>query len=160
MARPDSEMGLTPSMLDRLIDPESGGTAWRRGYGVEEMIQSVLRDLENLLNTRQTDVGLAAELPDVHSSILGYGLPDLTSLNAITPQQRGQIGRVIEECVGLFEPRLKDVRAILLDPTGKQERNLHFRIEARLCLDPAPDVVFETILEMSTGRYSVQQVGQ
>ena len=159
MARPDPEMGLTPSILDRLIDPESGGTAWRRGYGVEEMIQSVLRDLEDLLNTRQTDGGLAASLPDVHSSILGYGLPDLTSLNAITPEQRLQIGRVIEECVGLFEPRLKDVRAMLLDTAGKNERSLHFRIEARLCLDPAPEVVFETILEMSTGRYSVNKAG-
>ncbi|TMQ34737.1 MAG: type VI secretion system baseplate subunit TssE [Planctomycetota bacterium] len=155
MARPDPNLGLTPSILDRLTDPESAGTAWRPGYGVDEIIEAVHRDLEELLNTRQSNVGFPAEFTEVHRSIMGYGLPDLTSLNAITAGQRQQIGRLIEESVSLFEPRLKGVRAVLVDSKDKQERNLRFRIEARLCLDPAPDLVFDTILEMSTGRYSV-----
>ena len=154
MPRPDPNLGITPSILDRLTDPESGGTAWRRGYGVEEMIACVHRDLEELLNTR-SDTGLPAQFSEVRRSLVGYGLPDLTSLNAITPEQRRQIGQVIEECVAIFEPRLKDIKAVLLDPDGKQERNLRFRIEARLRLDPAPEVAFDTILEVSTGRYSV-----
>ena len=32
--RPDPNQGLMPSFLDRLIDPASGGTSWRRGYRV------------------------------------------------------------------------------------------------------------------------------
>jgi hypothetical protein len=31
-----------------------------------------------------------------------------------------------------------------------------FRIEGRLCLDPAPEVAFDTTLELTTGHYSVR----
>ena len=49
MARIASQEGLKPSIIDRLIDPESEGTSWRRGYSVEQMIDSVRKDLEDLL---------------------------------------------------------------------------------------------------------------
>jgi type VI secretion system protein ImpF len=156
MSRLDSKEGLQPSILDRLIDPESGGTAWRRGYGLEQMVESVQHDLEELLNTRQSHMGLSEEFTEVGRSILAYGLPDLTSLDAVTPQQREEIGRIIEACVTRFEPRLKDVRATMVDPGGETTRAIRFRIDARLSADPAPEVAFDTILELTTGHYSVQ----
>jgi type VI secretion system protein ImpF len=159
MARIDPQMGLMPSVLDRLIDPESGGTVWRRGYGVADMMDVVRRDLEDLLNTRQSHQQVPEDFVEVRRSIIGYGLPDLTSLNALTPQQREEIGRVLEKVVTHFEPRLRDVRATLVDPNEDKARTLRFRIDARLCLEPAPDVAFETILELTTGHYSVKQVG-
>jgi type VI secretion system protein ImpF len=156
MARIDPQQGLMPSLIDRLIDPDSGGTAWRRGYGVEQMVEAVHRDLEELLNTRQSDMGIPGHFEQVHNSIVGYGLPDLTSLNAVTSAEREQIGRVIEAVIGQFEPRLRDVRATLLDPgTELQERTVRFRVDARLCVDPAPEVAFDTVLELTTGHYSV-----
>src|SRR5262245_50160729 len=115
MSRIDPQMGLMPSILDRLIDPESGGTAWRRGYGVEQMMDAVRRDLEELMNTRQSHMGAADNYPEVKRSLIAYGLPDLTSLDASTPQQREDIGRIIETVVALFEPRLKDIRATMID---------------------------------------------
>lgn len=145
-----------PSILDRLIDPDSAGTAWRRGYGVEQMIDAVQRDLEELLNTRQSHMGISENYREVRRSLIGYGLPDLTSLNAVTPQQREDIGRILEAVVLEFEPRLKDVRATLLDSGDPKERTVKFRIEARLCLDPAPEVAFDTVLELTTGHYSVK----
>jgi type VI secretion system protein ImpF len=156
MPRPDPNQGLMPSILDRLIDPASGGTSWRQGYGVEQMFKAVQRDLEELLNTRQSHMGLPTEFTEVHRSIVGYGLPDLTSLEAITPQQRADIGRVLETTIAQFEPRLRDVRASLSDPGDGKSRSIRFRIEARLCLDPAPEVAFDTTLELSTGHYSVK----
>jgi type VI secretion system protein ImpF len=145
-----------PSVLDRLIDPESGGTSYQRGYGVEQMVAAVQRDLEDLLNTRQTHMGLPADLVELHRSIYGYGLPDLTSLNAMSPQQREEIGRVIETLVTTFEPRLRDVRAFLVESLGENyERTLRFRVEARLNVDPAPEVAFDTVLELATGHYSI-----
>jgi type VI secretion system protein ImpF len=155
----DSDMGLMPSILDRLIDPDSQGTAWRQGYGVDQMVEAVQRDLEELLNTRQSHAGLPEEYGEVLNSIVGYGLPDLTSLNALTPQQREEIGRVLEAGVAKYEPRLRDIRATMLDPGDGKQRSVRFRIDARLCLDPAPEVSFETIMELTTGRYSVQQPG-
>lgn len=159
MARVDPNQGLMPSILDRLLDPESGGTAWRRGYGVEQMIDVVSRDLEDLLNTRQSHAGLPADFVETHNSLIGYGLPDLTSLEAITPQQREEIGRVIEGIIARFEPRLRDVKATLVAGADSKERTVRFRVEARLRLDPAPDVAFDAVLELATGQYSVKATG-
>jgi type VI secretion system protein ImpF len=92
----------------------------------------------------------------LHRSVYGYGLPDLTSLNAITPQQRAGIGQVLEDVVVRFEPRLRDVRAVMVDAGDGKQRTVKFRIDARLNVDPAPEVAFETILELTTGQYSVQ----
>ena len=84
-----------PSILDRLLDPESGGTAWRRGYGADQMFRAVTRDLEDLLNTRQSHAGLPPEYENLHTSIFAFGLPDLTSLEAASIDQRKAIARVI-----------------------------------------------------------------
>jgi type VI secretion system protein ImpF len=155
MAR-EQQQGLMPSIIDRLIDADSAGTAWRRGYGVEEMVAAVHRDLEDLLNTRTTDTGIPDSYTEVHRSIVGYGLPDLISLNAVTASQREEIGRVIESVVERHEPRLRDVHARLLDPGDGKERSVRFRIDARLSVDPAPEVAFDTVLELTTGHYSVK----
>src|SRR5437660_12020505 len=128
MSRTDPNLGILPSFLDRLIDPDSGGTSWRRGYGVEQMTDAVRRDLEDLLNTRQSHTGLPEAFKEVHQSLIAYGLPDLTSLNAFTAQQRSDIAGVIESAVAQFEPRLKDVRVQLLDPGDLKQRTLRFRI--------------------------------
>lgn len=156
MSRVDSQQGLMPSLLDRLIDPESGGSNWRRGYGVEQMMDAVRRDLEDLLNTRQSISGIPDSFQETARSVLGFGLPDLTSLNAITFQQQEEIGRVIEMVVTRFEPRLKDVKAILQEASTGKERSVRFHIEAKMCIDPAPEVAFDTILELTTGQYSVK----
>jgi type VI secretion system protein ImpF len=154
-----SDEGLLPSVLDRLIDADSGGTAWRRGYGVEQMTAVVLRDLEDLLNTRQSHVGLPEGFAHLHRSVFSYGLPELTSLEGITPQQREAIGRVIEAVISLHEPRLRDVRATLVNDGEGKDRTVRFRVDARLCLEPAPDVAFDTVLELTTGHYSVHPSG-
>ena len=59
----------------------------------------------------------------------------------------------------IVEPRLRDVRATVLSPAESRERTIRFRVDARLCLDPAPEVAFDTILELSTGRYAVTPSG-
>jgi type VI secretion system protein ImpF len=160
MSRPDARQGLTPSLLDRLIDPDSAGTRARPGYTVEQMADAVQRDLEDLLNTRQSHEGLPEEdYGEVARSILAYGFPDLTSLNAITPEQRDQIGRLLEGIIGRYEPRLRDIRATLVDPGDGKQRTIRFRIEARLRVEPAPEVAFDTILELTTGHYSVTRSG-
>lgn len=147
--------GLMPSMVDRLIDPDSAGTVWRRGYSVEQMINVVRRDVEDLLNTRQTQQGIPDELVEVHHSLACYGLPDIAGFEAISPQQQEAIGRAIESVVSKFEPRLKEVRATLTKATDGKSHNVSFRIDAKLHLEPAPEIAFETVLELTTGHYSV-----
>jgi type VI secretion system protein ImpF len=148
--------GLMPSVLDRLLDPDSAGTAWRRGYGMQQMMQAVQRDLEELLNTRQSHQGLPDDLVELHRSIFAYGLPELTSLNATTTVEREAIGMILEQVVMKFEPRLRNVRATLEEYGDGKERHLRFRIDAKLSVDPCPEVAFETVLELMTGHYSVK----
>ena len=154
-----ADQGLMPSMLDRLIDTEADGSIWRRGYGMQQMIAAVHRDLEDLLNTRQSAVGIPIECKELRRSVAQYGMPDLSSIEAITPDQRGAIGRLLEQLVMLHEPRLKDVRATLLEPDQNIMRNVRFRLEARIAVDPAPEVAFDTILELTTGHSTVKRTG-
>src|SRR5262245_14319038 len=129
MARVDSQTGFQPSIVDRLIDADSGGTAWRRGYGATDMMAVVRRDLEDLLNTHCSHHDVPEDFIEVRHSIIGYGLPDLVSMNALSPEQREEIGRVLEAIVTRFEPRLRDVRATLLDPNESKDRKIRFRID-------------------------------
>ncbi len=153
MSRISPQQSLKPSVLDRLIDPDSAGTAWRLGYGLPQILEVVRRDLEDLLNTRQTAQGP----PGLARSIYAYGLPDLTSFEAITPEQKAALGRVLEQTIRTFEPRLQAVHASLTTAEGQNERTLAFRVDARLAVEPYDDVTFQTILELSTGHYSVQK---
>lgn len=153
MSRIKSDPGLKPSILDRLIDPKSSGTAWRPGYGLQQTIDVIRRDLEDLLNTRQTNTGPRA----LQHSIYAYGLPDLSTFSAVTEEQRMAIGKVLEKTVSSFEPRLRDITVELAPSENKEDRSIAFRIAARLAVEPYDDVMFQTVLELTTGRYSVQQ---
>jgi type VI secretion system protein ImpF len=155
MPPPQLKRGLQPSILDRLIDPESAGTAILTGYTVEKMYAAVLRDLEDLLNSVHTARGIPAEFDDVRHSIVGYGLPDLASVESISADQRTAIARTIRQAIDRFEPRLRAVKVTLLKDEDATRMALKFRIDARLAVDPAPDVAFDTILEVGTGKYLV-----
>ncbi len=152
---PQPKRGLQPSILDRLIDPESAGTTILSGYTVEKMYSAVLRDLEDLLNTIHTANDILPEFSEVRDSLVAYGLPDLASLEAISADQRTLIGRTIRKAISRFEPRLRSVRVTLLKQDDNLQMSLKFRIDARLAVDPAPEVAFDTILEVGTGKYLV-----
>jgi type VI secretion system protein ImpF len=156
MSRLNPTEMLMPSLLDRLIDPLSGGTLSRRGYAVEQMVDAVRRDLEDLLNTRRTNPDIPAGYPEVLASIEAYGVPDLTSLEAFTVEQREEIGRLLEQIIRRFEPRLKDVRARLVEEKENPDRKIRFHVDATLAVEPAPEVAFETVLELTTGHTTIE----
>jgi type VI secretion system protein ImpF len=156
MSQDASQNSLMPSVLDRLIDPDSLGTPANPWYGVEQLSNAVRRDLLALLNSRQTNQGLCDEYPECNRSLLAFGLPDLPSLEAYTVVQREAIGRHIESVICLFEPRLSDVRVTLSSPMDVRERAVHYMVEATLHIDSAPDVAFEVILELTTGQYDIE----
>ncbi len=157
MTRIDLDQALTPSMLDRLIDPESGGTLARGGYSIEQIISAVRRDLEELMNTRLGTVIFPPEYPEVLRSPVAYGIPDFGSVPSSTTLQQESIGRVIEETIGRFEPRLRDVKVHLTSESrGGTQMKVQFEIEARLSIDPYPDISFETIVELTTGCTSIR----
>ena len=160
MPPPQLQRGLQPSLLDRLLDPEAAGTAILSGYTVEKMVLAVRRDLEDLLNAVHPFHSFPANFPETRDSVVTYGLPDLASTQAISADQRAAIGRAIAQAVRQNEPRLKTVKVtILTQDEDLTKMSVRFRVEARLTVDPAPDVAFDTILEMGTGKYEVRRAG-
>lgn len=158
MARKQVTVGILPSIIDRLIDPESAGTAIMIGYDVPQMYQAVLRDLEDLLNTRQTYPDLPPSLTEARNSIMVYGLPDILSISALDSGIQRQIAGAIRQVIERFEPRLRDVKVVLVNPGENWTRqSVRFRVDARLTVDPAPDVAFDTVLEMASGQYKVSK---
>jgi type VI secretion system protein ImpF len=147
-----------PSLLERLIDPESAVTAEQLPHWVSNMLAVIGRDLEELLNTRRSQAALPEEFAEVRNSLLDYGLPEQTFLDARTGHQLEEADRVLLACVDRFEPRLQDVRTVVLVPGVHEERRLRFRIDARLAVDPAPEVAFEADLDLMTGHWSVRVI--
>lgn len=153
---------LLPSILDRLIDESpdvSTEPAWSWTQDLGELKQSVVRDLEALLNTRQarTDLARAADGAEVLQSVLTYGLPDLTSVSTDGPQAREALRLAVAESIRRFEPRLIEVRVELREPEGPFDRTLRLTVEAYLQMDPEPaPVVFDTVVESATGGYHVK----
>lgn len=157
MSRVEKGKGLLPSLLDRLIDAEAAGSGNLLGYDIAQMIDAVRRDLEDLLNTRQSHQGMPEEFVELHDSVATYGLPDFTSIDASKSGQRKAMGKIIETIINRFEPRLRDVKASPIDdPADKQSQRVTFQINARLCLDPSPEVGFETVVELLSGHTSVR----
>jgi type VI secretion system protein ImpF len=160
MARIASQEGHRPSILDRLIDPESEGTSWRRGYSVDQVIDAVRKDLEDLLNSHQTDPHIPEELAEVRRSIVAYGLPDLASQSSTGPDAARRVCAALEEVIGRFEPRLANVRAVPVKSDAAAILRLNFEIQATLRLDPAPEVTFVTLLKLTTGEATIQRAGE
>jgi type VI secretion system protein ImpF len=124
---------------------------------VRELKKSISRDIEALLNTRRELLdGAPAECTEINNSLLMFGLPDFTSYSLLNPEHRKVMRRSVEEALTKFEPRLKSVR-VTLEPPSKLDVALHFRIEALLRLDPAPEPVsFDAALQLGTSSYSVR----
>ena len=156
MARPAAQ-GLMPSILDRLADPDVAGDNLLQGFTPAQMMASIRRDLEDLFNTHATPAGIPAVYVEVRRSIVTFGMPDLPSISAADAFRRGEVGRIIEEVIAQHEPRLRDVRARLNEPgPDDAPHRVRFQIEARLNVDPSPEVAFETIVELTTGQASIR----
>ncbi len=173
MPPPDPFQALKPSVLDRLIDAASEGTTDRPGYTLRQMEDAVRRDLEDLLNTRRPPESAPGDdgklepffggLKEAPKSIANFGLRDLAYFDTLTADVRAEFARHIEEVISTYEPRLRDIHVTVRDPTEVAEAKkqdykrtaLYFHIEARLNLDPAPEVAFETVLELTKGTHQV-----
>lgn len=159
MPRTDNEIRVTQSVLDRLLDfePEiSRDPAASRSKNLRELKQSVRRDLEWLLNTRQVAGGVPQDLKETTNSVAAYGLPDFTHLSIDSGADQKFIKREVEEAIRRFEQRLENV-VVSIEPSRSLERVLRFRIDAQLKIDPAPEpITFDTVLQLGSGEYTVR----
>ena len=148
----DPQTGLLPSILDRLIDPESRGTVARSGYSVEQMARAVQDDLQWLLNTRSDDSEDPQGYP-LLARALGYGLPDLATLSRLREVDADAICRILEDRILRYEPRLKEVRVSPKIGEKDNPLKIELHLHAVLAVDPAPDLVFDTTLDLASGHF-------
>jgi type VI secretion system protein ImpF len=160
MPRPETDINVTPSLIDRLIDLDPGNSSdppSTRSQSVRQLKLALRRDLEWLLNTRRIPDEAAEAYVQVSHSLYHYGLPDVTSLALNSPRDKSRLLRMIELTLADFEPRLTSVRVRAVDDGNGAPRVLRFQIEALLKMDPAPEqIFFDTILQLSTGDCQVK----
>lgn len=160
MARTDSEIRITPSVLDRLLDFEPDNTREApssRSKSLRELKLSIRRDLEWLLNSRSLPVEIDERLVEIRKSVVVYGLPDVTGVSAKNPNEQRRLTESLTNAIRTFEPRFLNLK-VTLEPVNNVERMLRFRIEARLDIDPAPEpIVFDTVLQLGSGEFEITE---
>jgi type VI secretion system protein len=116
----------------------------RSGQDPRRIVDSVLRHLQNILNTRQGGVQIADD----------YGIPDFTGLLQSIPDSLRDIERSIRTVIQKYEPRLRAVRVSFI-PNEEDALSLRFQIVARLATgDEKTPVIFESMVD-SDGKIQV-----
>jgi type VI secretion system protein ImpF len=160
----DGRKTTQTALLNRLLLDEIFASELRKmrkptpsSVSIRELKQSVSRDIESLLNTRRELLDEARpEYKEINKSLLMFGLPDFTSYSLMNVGHRKLVRQAVEEALSKFEPRLKSVRVTLVPPE-QFDPALHFRIDALLRVDPAPQpVTFDASLQLSTSSYRVR----
>ncbi|WP_280539600.1 type VI secretion system baseplate subunit TssE [Chromohalobacter sp. 11-W] len=153
---------MIPTLLDRLLDDEpQHSSEVQPGHrcSLGDYKQSVVRDLELLVNTRRELV--AEELdgwPTLQGTLLDYGLPDFISRGVRSTEDRRLIQRQLERTIEQGDKRFNSVHVQLLNQDS-HDRILQFRIEAVLSLSEASQrVAFDAVLQVNTRQYKVQNL--
>jgi type VI secretion system protein ImpF len=159
---------LQPALLDRLIDekPDSQGieTSEQRVISKVKLRQSVLRDLNWLLNSTG---GLHDIDPGSHEearrSVLNFGLPPLSGLLVSKIEMSG-LEQWIRQAIIDFEPRIVPeslhVKAIEPEDPLAHHNAVQFEIVGQLWAQPYPlDVLFKTSVDLETGATQVDDPG-
>jgi type VI secretion system protein ImpF len=151
---------LTPSLLDRLVDLEprvSHEPVQYRLIDIREIKASVIRDLENLLNTRKNIQQPPPTCPEVTDSLFTYGLRDHSAENPKSPAVRQKLRQELEKIIATFEPRLQNV-SVRAEAPGKGQRALRFRISALLVIDPVSEPIsFDTYFDLNRSDFRISE---
>jgi len=155
MARAQGDVIVTLSVLDRLIDREAETQVeapLSRAQSVRLLKAAVRRDLEWLLNTRRIFLQPDETLKEVNRSLYIYGLPDFSTYSMAAPGDQARLVRHLLSTIKLFEPRLGSVSIVPVKSEEIGLKQLRFRIDGVLLMDPAPEPIsFDTVIELKSG---------
>lgn len=132
---------------DRLLErlrAQKGAPARRAKDDPRKVVESVLRHLQRILNTRQ---GSAQTADD-------YGMPDFTGLVQNSESLR-DVERAIRQTIMTYEPRLTGVKIRFVQQENEYLK-LSFQIMAKLVTrDERRPIVFESYVE-SGGKFKIR----
>lgn len=153
-------MKFEPFLLDRLTlaaEASVHGDGARSRLSLEQVKDSVARDLESLLNTRSMyQPRQMREWPQSARSVLTFGLMDFVGLSLDNPEHRDAICQSIADAIHAHEPRLRQVQ-VKLDVAKQLGLGLRFMIQAKMVVNPLVEAVsFDAVLQPTTQRYAVK----
>lgn len=148
---------LEPTLFDKLFS-DSQVMAARATLSIEQLKDSVARDLEFLLNTRSV---LSCEgrcfNVGVKESVISYGLTDFAGLCLSNVNDRAKICRSLETVIGQHEPRLRNIK-VNIEFRKTSINALYFSIDAMLVLpEDREPVLFGALFRPASLQYSVQR---
>ena len=144
-------------LLDRLMWPSelSDGMGELRSGTFDQIKDSVIRDLNCLLNCRQPKQNDFGKYPATRASVLRYGLPDFITYSLNTDQAQNDLALAIAQVIRDFEPRLTNISIAPMLDGGR----LIFRVKADLQIEPAKErVQFQAELEADSGRLIMGEI--
>lgn len=154
-----SQEKLFPSLLDRLTDNQSNSKNESRDaryFSVDKLRGAVLRDLSWLLSTchLETTEDISG-LPEVTSSVINYGIPDLTG-KTVSGILSSKLEDSIKRSIRWFEPRLisDTIQVVVNRSSGEHARPNAIAIEIRadLWCQPIPEKLYvSTVVDLETG---------
>jgi len=135
----------------------SSESAQYRVVSDRQILESVVRDIENLLNTRCSPIELPANFESLKGSLIKYGLRDSSVDNPESSLIRQKLCREIEKAISVFEPRLKNPMVRVETQVGRR-RQLFFRISGTLVVEPLDEPVsFDTFFDLNRGQYVISK---
>ncbi|USN99063.1 MAG: type VI secretion system baseplate subunit TssE [Phycisphaeraceae bacterium] len=158
---------LQPCLLDRLTDDEPGKSAEsrdKRVFSTRQMRLAVLRDLNWLLNTAQRmGPDEEAETPEVCTSVINFGVPDLCGLTA-GGLDIVALERIITKAIRAYEPRIRPgtLRVTAnVDDSEMSGNALTFEVRGDLWAQPIPEPMFiKTEIDLETGQYAMEDLAR
>ena len=152
----DPNVRVRASLLDCLCDPRlATGATGSSVIDIESLKEIIRADLIDLLSSRRYPESIPREFTGVASSILAYGIPDLTSFNIQVASQSEELRRAIQRTIEIFETRLSAVKVTLL-AVNVPEMRVQYRVEGRVNVQSAPDCYFDAVFRSDLDRLEVR----
>ncbi len=163
MAELTQKERLQPSLLDRLTDDDPRSrkeSRSQRVLGIQQIRESVLRDLAWLLNSGNLEsVEDLEDYPGVTSSVLNYGVPELTGYT-LSNANVTEIELAVRQAILDFEPRIiaNTLKVNAVVTKDEMSRNAFvFEIEGDLWAQPIPLRMFmKTEVDLETGSFTIE----
>jgi type VI secretion system protein ImpF len=160
MSDENSGSSILLSVLDRLLDddPERPAELPLRGPALHRVArEAIRRDVEQFFNTRRRCVPMPEEYSELKDSLLDYGVPDLVGRNLANHKRRQLFLRELESFLRNHDRRFKSIKISPVGSVNNPERMLHFRIDAVLHAEPAPEtMVFDSRIEPVSKTFEIK----
>lgn len=142
---------IMASLLDRLLD--DGPTTSR------DVREGLRRDLENLLNNSICVIGWGSDKSALDSSILNYGVIDITTLNVSTPDQKKNVAKQMQKQIAMLDSRFDEILITVQPNRSEAEQALRLRLELSVEIDNVLEsILMESLLDPLATRVSVKAV--